>query len=230
MTRIECLDREDAWRVLSNNLDYYRTFTPLDLYARKVESIDQYLAMIRKDIVDPRELSKKDRDRLVKASLEADRRLSTILEKAAKIEWRFIIMKGTRYENGFPHTIPGGTGGKSTGGYSTGGKSTSGYIVLFREMLGTLLSTLIHEKVHLYQRMYPEETLEWIRQRFRPLRKRSRRGRANPDIDDIVWQDHTGAVYETCYRSDHPRSISDVKGENEHPLEEMAYQIEKKVI
>jgi len=225
MTRIECLDRQDAWRVLSNNLDYYQTFTPLDLHARKVESIGQYLAIIQQDIVDPRELPKKDRDRLVKASLEADRRLSTILEKATKIEWRFIVMKGTRYENGFPHTIPGGTGGKSKSG-----KSTGGYIVLFRDLFDKqLLPTLIHEKVHLYQRLYPEETMKLIQTTFRPLRKRSKRSRANPDIDDMVWQHRrTGKVYESCYRSDHPRSISDVSG-NEHPLEEIAYQIEKKL-
>ena len=222
MNSVIILDHKRAWRVLSRNRSYYHSFTELDLMARGVASLDEYLRRIREDIADP---SPAEQRLLERNAAEADRRFLRLPEgagidgsRAARLPWQLILMKGKRYENGFPHTIPGVHGG---------------YIVLFRGQLrgAGLLGTMIHEKTHIYQRRYQKEMDALIRRHFILVGKRV--GRANPDTDGLVWQHRwSGKDYQTTWRTSRPRSLSDVSGrsEQEHPLEEMAYWVERKLV
>ena len=215
---MEFVSRKDAIRILSRHTtEYATTFLANDWKVRGVASVADYLRRIEEDVVT---LTHTEKKRVEEGVREANRRLRGVVtasfdgRRAARLKWRFIVVKGDRYEGGYPHTV----------------KATKNYIVLPKEMITSteLLPTLIHEKVHIYQRAYEEEMRRYLASHFIAVGRRT--GRANPDIDTTVWQHRTtGRVYQTKWRT-RPRTIADVEGESkyEHPFEEMAYAVEEK--
>jgi hypothetical protein len=92
-----------------------------------------------------------------------------------------------------------------------------------------LFSTLVHEKVHLYQKKYPKHVELYLSEKgFERVRKREEKDRirTNPDIDEWIYK-KGNRVYKYVYRSAYPTSIEDVDGKYEHPHEDMAEEIEK---
>jgi hypothetical protein len=92
--------------------------------------------------------------------------------------------------------------------------------------------TLIHEKVHLYQRLYPEEITQILeRRKFRRWKQRlgEPRVRANPDVDPWIYiNPENNEPMVALYASDQPADISDIylqDGAFEHPYEYLAYEI-----
>lgn len=97
----------------------------------------------------------------------------------ADIPWKIAIVRQD-VENGFPHTI-------------------RDVVCMPRPSLDepflSLVETLIHEKVHVYQRMFPKETLDAIRGLgYAPVCNRDelprairRLTRSNPDLNDTVY-------------------------------------------
>jgi hypothetical protein len=143
------------------------------------------------------------------------------LAALAAIPW--VIAKTTTpaYEDGLPHTRADVIFLSSTTLHK---KDTD------------LARTLLHEKVHLYQRKYPQETAQAIADAgyHRTDRRRTETplARANPDLDDWVYEDPAGVPMLTVYNSAKPSSIGDVTGSNdhEHPYETMAYSLAAKNI
>ena len=94
-----------------------------------------------------------------------------------------------------------------------------------------LTRTLIHEKVHIYQKMYPQDVDKYIDSKsFIKVRKRteSDRIRANPDIDDWIYMNkEENRIYSSIY-VENPKSITDTTTRDqryEHPFEQMAIDI-----
>ena len=91
-----------------------------------------------------------------------------------------------------------------------------------------LAELLVHERIHVLQRMRPQETRDFIRMRYglapftpRALLPPSRRAAlyANPDVDQYVYEH----VYEHVYGGDYTSA-------QQHPYETMAYEMAAEAI
>ena len=226
-SNVSFLSKEECRDVLINDQDnYYSTFTVYDLAARKVNHLDEYKDNIRKACS---EFSDKEKKRLERLMGEADKNLRKIKkswfdgERAADLQWRVGYTKGDGYEDGLPHTR-----------YNV--------ILLSEKTLknddNSLMGTLIHEKVHIYQKKYPEDVDKFCEEmKIRRLRRREvgDKIRANPDIDNYVYITGDGEEMKTVYK-DNPSGLEDTetypknKQESEHPNEKMAIMIEEMII
>jgi len=138
------------------------------------------------------------------------------MDKVLDIPWIFAMTKGRVYEDGLPHT-------------------RENIIFLTTDLfasLDSLANTLLHEKVHVYQRMYPELVDQWLndhRYASWKLIKDVPMTRANPDVNEWIYIDPVSKKpMMTKYSSANPSGISDVTTSNpafEHPFEYMAYDI-----
>ncbi len=186
-----------------------------DLYARKAKTAEEYLASAVDSAAD---FSDEERRRITRLIERLDmarlplEKYGMDASKFDRLPWR-IAKAG--YEQGLPHTR-GDT------------------IFLSQEVVNRpdteLRSTLVHEKVHVYQKAYPNDVAPFVRIiGYRPIgsRKEDPLVRANPDLDDKVYRTMEGKVLGARYRSDRPKAIWDVQGDasSEHPYEMIAYAV-----
>jgi len=229
-TRPYFLDKKELKNILLKNDDFYSTFFPADLEARHVTSIAEYKDKIRSVVT---EFSFLEKIILVVCMFRADQKLKKIREQyfdgekaVQKVEWRIGCVEGREYEYGLPHTV--GT-----------------TIIFTKEMMEDyswtdLIDTLVHEKVHLYQKRYPEDVDRYLSEKgFVVDKKRSfeDRIRANPDINQTVYKRVYGNKENNEENNDkyrmqyvfRPVNITDTIQKDhrkEHPFEEMAIDIE----
>jgi hypothetical protein len=139
--------------------------------------------------------------------------------KSSRIRIIFGCTSGRFYEGGMPHTR-----------YPA--------IILNREQLSNLtdselVSIIIHETIHLYQKKYPQDMERYLAKNnfeFVKTKNPSDNIRANPDTDGYIYRNRkTNKIYEYKYNV-FPLAISDIMyNQEEHPFEEMAYQIENQI-
>ena len=93
-----------------------------------------------------------------------------------------------------------------------------------------LIELLIHEKTHVFQKLYPDYASNYIKQNnFVKVGHNKGIVRANPDIDDYIYADSSGNELKAVYR-DNAKSITDVIISDqyyEHPFERMAIDFER---
>jgi hypothetical protein len=215
------LTKEEASELLSKDEDqFYKTFFQADLHARRVQNITQYIDLIKEHGVD--NFSEEEKQKVQQAISLSINFLNQINlpwlngKKAAQGQWN--IAKSTSvYEEGLPHT--------------------RGSVIILstynlQDDIETLSRTLTHERLHVYQKKYPEEVKTYLLQHgFVIKRKRQEEDliRANPDVDTNIYVDEKNGVEIKCqYTSTTPRSILDVKNSNqffEHPFERMVIDI-----
>jgi hypothetical protein len=199
---------------------YYKTFTKYDLRARNVKTIDEYIKCFYLHFLSHSEnYHKRIREKIERYTGVIDDLFSAFSKpwfngkKAAKIPWKIAYLHDTDvYEAGLPHT--------------------RGKNVIVLTSPRNLFSTLVHEKVHLYQKKYPKDVEKYLSEKgFEKVRKRQEKDRirANPDIDEWIYK-KGNLVYKYVYTSAYPKSIEDVNGLYEHPREEMAEEIEKLIV
>jgi len=87
------------------------------------------------------------------------------------------------------------------------------------------VNTLIHEKIHIFQRLFPLETNYllvhiWKYEIFN-LNK-IENVRHNPDINKINYLDQQGSTFDNVYLND-KQGCSQLKNKRDHPYEQMAY-------
>jgi hypothetical protein len=100
------------------------------------------------------------------------------------------------------------------------------------------VKTLIHEKIHVYQRAYRPSILQTLYQNGyipkmsrQQLAKNVKLIRANPDLDHLIYYHSKYGNMYSYYNSELPRDVGDVStsgGEDtryEHPFELMAYEV-----
>ena len=223
--RVRFMTKEELQRLFALDRDrYVAGLSAVDLVARKAESASGYLDMIQKAADD---IGLSDQSLLLQATKRADALLSSSTRvpgfngaKAAEIPWVFAKTKGRVYEGGMPHT-------------------RMSVVFITDETLtqdeNGLVSTLVHEKVHLYQRLYPDDVFKYIQafgyQIFKE-RLSEQLIRANPDVDPYIYlHPETKSPMGAFYVSGTPKGIKDVdftpvdRPEYEHPFEMMAYGI-----
>lgn len=214
---LNIMDAQQTAEWLSNDPDnYVEGMSSYDLIARGANSYTDYLKRIS---AAAHEATKWESDVIANAVAVVDKYIKQDKKKLlspyiADIPWNIAITQGRDYEDGFPHTRKN--------------------VIFINDSLiksSALASTLLHEKIHVFQRMYPAEMDAWIAKRgFKKwkTRKSEPLSRANPDLDEWIYIDpKTQRPMIAVYSSEVPKGISDVKLANpafEHPYELMAYE------
>jgi hypothetical protein len=222
------LNKKELYNVLKNNHTFHNSLTPADLHARKVRSKEEYIIRIKDAVLD---FDREDEDILRKCVGEARKYLQRLYKpwfngkEADEIPWKFGLVNSL-YEDGLPHTV--GDVIILSKSYLKNVKNVKN--VDNYDNYNSFINTLIHEKVHVYQKVkgYDEYLRHHQIERVK-RRDESDRIRANPDIDEWMYK-KDGRVYGAFYKNNTPSSITDVQlyentQKSEHPLEEMAIVI-----
>lgn len=206
--------------------DYHKSFHEKDLTVRKVSSIDEYEDKIRNSTVD---FSLYQKEKTLFCVEKLNKTLINIKypwfdgRKAIQTPWKFGSIEGTDYENGLPHT-------------------RGDVIILPKSALdnytqGELIKLILHEKIHIYQKMYPRDVENYIQHnKYYKFKKRGDvvDSRANPDLNEWVYNDFNNRSFIAIYNSN-PTTITDVifypnnNSNSEHPFEQMAYEMSQSI-
>jgi hypothetical protein len=214
--------------LLEDKDNYYKNFSELDLKARKVNNIKEYYENIKKSCID---IDNNNMNILNYCIYIANNKLKKYKcigfdgVKCADLEWNIGLVKDKLYEEGYPHT-------------------RHNVIIIPLNLLknkSQLINTLIHEKIHVYQKIYPEDINKYLKDNgFSKYKLRSELNnaqsnlRSNPDMDQWIYKNDKDEIMMTEYNNN-PNSIMDVKTvpinntKYEHPFEYMAYNITNKI-
>ena len=204
--------------LLQDNDNYYDRFYDYDWKARHVKNKEEYLNNIKNNNI----------------CLSWTKEQKEIVEKA--INNKYINKYNNKYIDisNIPWII-----GLTTDSYENGYPHTRGNIIILNIKTiysSNLIETLIHEKIHVYQKMYPDITSTIINKlNFKLVGKRkySDMIRVNPDTDNNIYS-YNNNIMKTIYTSSNPTSIGDIKYNTdysyEHPNEWMAIDFAKKII
>jgi hypothetical protein len=232
INNVSFMTKGETSQFLESNWDnYYDTFSIYDLEARKVRDLDTYISKIKESTSD---FSEEQKERLRKLAKKADLKISKINKPwlngdiLSKMSWRFGYTINGDYEGGLPHT----RGDKDVDVIMLGDK-------LLNNDNDYLTGTLIHEKVHLYQRKFPQDVEKYKdEKRLRRWKRRDKNDmvRANPDIDEYIYKNEKNETLMSKYKDETPTGLEDVittpedGQKNEHPNEMMAIEIEEMAI
>lgn len=168
-----------------NDSYYFDKMTELDLKAREAISNEAYKELYKKAVIS---FTPSENKELLNLTSKADALLEEF-PRLYNIPWRFAKLDGL-VENGFPHTI-GDT--------------------IFLAVIPSV-QTLIHEKIHVYQRMYPLETSILITDiwgfKIKDKQEHIKGIRNNPDLNSFVYGIGDSYIAQ-LYNSDNPRDLSD---------------------
>lgn len=210
------LSKRDTDAFIRNDGDgYIYSLTPIDLHARKVKTHQEYISKCANSALD---FDKSSIELLDKATVIADEYLgklkNTYIDNTmiVSIPWKFAL---SRCEDDLPHTredivfIPPS---------------------LLRQNTPSIVSVLVHEKVHIYQRKYINDFQKrLINNGYSIIDERNKYAfaRSNPDLDRFVYSDKDGRLMISMYKNETPTSITDIIDSNahEHPFEQIAYEI-----
>lgn len=218
------IKKDTLYNILKNDEDnYYKTFYHLDFKTRNINNIEEYINYIKNSVYDPNE---KEKDKIKKCITNVNSRLEKIHfnwfngNKAKELPWKIGCIQGKLYENGLPHT-------------------RGNIIILSKKDINEyteskLTNTLIHEKVHIYQKIYSNDVEKYLKEyNFSIVKERDKYDniRSNPDLNNIIYKDNNNNIYKATYENN-PKSIEDVvyspinNQYYEHPFEHMAIFIE----
>ena len=217
------LSADETKEVLVNDRDeYVHTLNQWDLIARKVATFQEYINKIAQSTMN---FTPDQKIKIEQAAYDADAFFKSLridgldTEQIVLIPWKICLTHGKEYEDGLPHT-----------------RGDKIFLSTNVDITHTnLVSTLIHEKIHIYQRMYPQDTISFLehngyyrwKQRYGVPRIRS-----NPDLDPLIYfHPQTKKPMVAFYTDDNPTHINDIvldSPESEHPFEQIAYKITQK--
>ena len=195
-----------------DNYNYFTNMSDLNLEIRKIKNKQEYLNNIHYNFYD---LSFIEKLILKKAIYKAHNKLNKIKYpgfynyKLQNIPWLIGCSKNKKYEFGFPHT-------------------RKNIIILNIDNIydSTLYKTLIHERIHIYQKLFPNDIQEFLNHfNFKKVSKLTNKDRVNPDTDDYLYQ-RNNIIYQ-CKINDKDNTVKCTNNDSkyEHPYEFMAYKI-----
>jgi hypothetical protein len=223
--RFTVLNKEDTINFFKNDIDnYIKNLSEYDIKAQRSKSKSEYKNKIIQsaDSFRPEEIQK-----LKIACRKADEALKKINIpgfdgiKASNLDWNIALTRGRNYEDGLPHT-------RLNTIFITDNTLKNNPIQLAK--------TMLHEKVHVYERLFPSDIEVWIKHNgFKPYKKWDsfKIARSNPDINEWSYLDPKGRPMVVLYKNNNPKSIHDVRylehedPASEHPYETLAYTLEK---
>jgi hypothetical protein len=200
---------------------FFGSMNAADLRARKLAQGRQdkagYLELYMGSFMD---FTAKQRKHLAQWTQAADA-LCRPHARLMRIPWKFAMLPPD-IEEGLPHTL-------------------DAVIVLsdlfFMQAVDRCVETLIHEKLHVYQRLYPLYAYKLFHDVWKyaifDVQRKYEDARSNPDLNGIVYSKNKVGFY-MRYRGGIPDGLTDaaiagVRGTTaeryEHPNERMAYEI-----
>ena len=202
---------------------YFENLTELDKKAMNVKDTDD---AIQKMVNACMEFSTSDKIRLLKFTAEGDRFLRQLklpyvdTKKIANMDWNLVLTRDTANEEGMPHT-----------------KGDVIYLstIVLDMPTKELIKTLIHEKVHVYERANPKLMKEWMKYKGYKLNRRQseiKEARSNPDVDGWTYISPEGKETVVLYRHSNPKTIEEANypryddPSSEHPYEDLAYYVD----
>jgi len=206
----------------SDRDNYIKDMTDLDMKALKSSSKVDYL---NKSISDADSFTNEEKRILTRACGEADdffRKFNKIpninFKKIADIKWVLSKTEGNYYEQGYPHT-------------------RLNMIFISPDVIHHYEVTriMVHEKMHVFERLFPDEMKVWIEaEGYKPYKKFSEypMGRSNPDLDGMVYLDKNGRETLAQFKNNNPSGIDDATylagkdWKEEHPNETLAYRVD----
>ncbi len=219
---VQFLNKTQLINILLEDKDnYYKTFNEIDFKVRKVNNIDEYKEKIKQSCLDITESKQKTFAKYIEKANNKLRKFKIAGfdgNKCADIPW-IIGLINNNYENGFPHT-------------------RNNIIVISDNLFNIgIVKTLIHEKIHIYQKMYPEDIKIYLSSNnFTKYIKRkdmkqinNKLLRANPDLDEYIYKMGDSIMMSTY--NNNANSIIDIttspidNDKYEHPYEYMAYTL-----
>jgi hypothetical protein len=227
--QITFLSSSELQAVLDEDADqYYKTFNKVDLKLRKSKNLKEYLARISNSGSEGAEESK---EKIMDCIQRINRKLEDVigggeekvingidLRKFLDMPWRIGFTGNTLYEHGLPHT-------------------RDGVIIINnrdveKRNISQMCRLLIHEKVHVYQKIFKTEFAQYLERTYEKTPKgKNNEIPANPDTDRFVYTDKTtGQILQGKYR-DNPSHFRDIDFTDddhtkEHPNELVAYTLE----
>lgn len=194
---------------------YFESFNATDLAVRGCKSSNKckqrYINGLRKPSI-------KEGIQLQKLCKSVDEKLRKFgYTKLADISWKFIMFSESS-ESGFPHTH--------------GDTICLPYNFIMKRHEKSLKNTLLHEKIHVFQRLYPLETITlfldyWGFQVVGVHNLSSahdENNRSNPDANRIRFKDNEGILIRSDFMAN-AKTIDDIVDRRDHPNEMMAYAL-----
>ena len=239
--RFVFLTKKQACELFKTDPDaYFERLNELDRYAMKLPTTE---AAIQHMCKNSRSFTPREQAKMIRCCIRADQFFRSLNipyfdgNKAAEMPWKFVVTVGTSNEEGMPHT-----------------KGDFIYVsdsVVWDDEL-ELTAILIHEKVHVYERKYPDLMEKWMAHSgYKRYRRQSQveTARSNPDVDGWTYIDPLGKETVVHYNvrlaegfrqkrglakySKLPKSIIDStyphndSAATEHPYEMLAYKLDK---
>jgi hypothetical protein len=232
--------KETSTFLRNDNDRYVRNMSELDLHARNVKTYMEYINNIEDTAIS---FTDEEKELLITCANNADKYLKMEDFKELKygkyingndlanIKWIFANTYTNRfnnkikeYEEGLPHTRENII-------------FVSKHVLKYDEL--NLTNTLIHEKIHIYQR-YNSKLFDKIIREMGLLEldkksfKYTKYIRSNPDTNNKIYYNNidnnidNNNIMVYMYRNDNPNGINDVVHNNlskEHPYEKIAYEI-----
>jgi hypothetical protein len=217
------LNKDELYEYLiKDNDNYFKNFSTTDMKVRNVNNIEEYYQKIRESCYN---IDKDSESFLNKCITIANSKLNNYKcigfdgAKCANIQWNIGIIKDNLYEEGYPHTR-----------YNV-------IIIPLKSLnnMNSLINTLIHEKIHVYQKMYPKDIEQYLQAngytKYK-MRNTFNNTRSNPDMDEWIYKNKDNQIMIAEY-NENASSIMDVNikpnnsSKYEHPFEYMAYDITK---
>jgi len=207
--------------------------TDFDDFAKKLNTVNleacgvvSYEDLLDKWATSASDFTEEEQRRLREAAKLVDYTINTKLKSPLKeqmqsLGWQFAKTTHPYYLDGLPHT--------------------RGDLIFLTDKVTLsydpkrLAQILLHEKVHLWQRKFPQDLQAYLqRHSFQPLRLDTEDAlqRMNPDTDGVIYQNAKGDVLGVRYTSPTPFSLRDVHYDldKDHPNEQMASRVEKLVL
>ena len=220
------IDKNELINILHKDSDnYYKSFLKNDLIARKISSVKEYYNYINNSISN---FTKEEKEKILRCIKIANEKIYNIkLDwfdglKANLIDWNIGCMNSNLYENGLPHT-------------------RNDIILISKNYLKNndirIIKTLIHEKVHIYQKKYKDDSEKFIKYyNYTIIKEKDENDniRANPDLNNFIYKDKNNNINKAVYNKN-PINIEDIiyypinNQSYEHPYEKMAIDIENYV-
>lgn len=212
---VSILTPEESIQVLQNNQNFWKDLDHEEWTKRSVTTLEDYLQTVRNDFILP---TRHQYEILCTACQQADRFFSTHPienfhgEIAAKIPWKIGVFQGTQYEFGWPHTM-----------------SDVIFVPITAIEDDKLVKLLVHEKVHLYQRLFHNLTQKYLSElgfvKWRRRTAADKHIRPNPDLDGWIYKQHNHPYgMELMHQVPTPDTNPQFY---EHPFERMAIEISR---
>ena len=221
------LSKEETIKFFKDDKDnYINDLTKYDIMSLNASSKDEYLI---KSINAASDFTNSEKNKLREATRLSDEYFLKMKDipfidkhKLATMKWNLSKTVGRDYEGGYPHT-------------------REDVIFVPNEILNfpmkELIRTMIHEKVHVYERLYHDDFTQWAKfNGYKPYKKFNdyELRRSNPDLDGIVYLDNTGKETLAIFNTLNPNSIDDSSYPQpgkfgymaESPIETLAYYID----